>query len=226
MRTLATAFIAIVLFMPAGARAGGFRSPLIAKPYSQRIQNERANIYNLSRMQNTAMIQRFHRAGLLDSVPYSTHSYYLYDIAPPYRYLRPWSKLFLDRLSQEYYARFGQRLRVTSLIRTVQSQIRLSHFDPDAAAATGPNRSAHLTGAAMDISKRFMSYKEILWMRHVLYQLKQEGVIYAIEEFVEPDFHVMVYPTYRQYVAHLKAGSTHVAEASVLPRREGDISTR
>ena len=212
--------------MPAGARAGGFRSPLIASPYSQRIQNERANIYNLSRMQNSAMIQRFYRAGLLDSVPYRTGSYYLYDIAPAYRYLRPWSKLFLDRLSQEFYARFGQPLRVTSLIRTVNSQIRLSHFDPDAASATGPNRSAHLTGAAMDISKRFMSYQEVLWMRSVLYQLKQEGVIYAIEEFVEPDFHVMVYPTYRQYVAQLIARSSDVREADARPQQQGDISTR
>ena len=78
----------------------------------------------------------------------------------------------------------------------------------------------------MDISKRFMSYQEVLWMRHVLYQLKQQGVIYAIEEFVEPDFHVMVYPTYRQYVAQLLDRSSDVREADARPRQQGDISSR
>lgn len=206
MRTLLTiAVIAVLLVIPVRVRAGD-QSLLVATASSQAIQNEKANEFHLSRMRNRAMIWRFYRAGLLDRVPVRTRFYYLHGIAPSYRYLRPWTKLFLDRLSREYYEHFGQRLRVTSLVRTVGLQLRMSHWDPNTARATGPNRSAHLTGAALDISKRFMSWRGQRWMRHVLFRLKQAGYLYAIEEFEQPCFHVMVYPTYRQYVARLTTG--------------------
>jgi hypothetical protein len=197
--SLATVFF---LFAPASARGGDW-SILTANPSSQAIQNERANEFHLSRMQNRAMIQRFYRAGYLVRVPVRTRFYYLDDIAPPYRYLRPWTMLFLNRLSREYYERFGAPLRVTSLVRTVDSQRRLARYDGNAAEATGPDESSHLTGATLDISKRFMSYRGELWMRKVLYGLKRSNYLYAVEEFEEPCFHVMVYPTYRQYVARL-----------------------
>ncbi len=176
---------------------------LIATASSQAIQNEKANTYDLSRMRNRAMIRRFYRAGLLDVVPTYTKYYYLHDIPRSYHYLRPWTKLFLDRLSREYYQRFRQRLRITSMIRTVVMQRRLIRMNPNAARATGPDRSSHLTGATLDISKRFMSYRGQVWMRHVLFRLAESGYLYAIEEFVEPCFHVMVYPNYRQYVARI-----------------------
>jgi hypothetical protein len=206
MRAILALFAAAILFtVPVRLRAGD-QSLLMATASSQAIQNEKANEFGLSRMRNRAMIQRFYRAGLLDPVPVRTRFYYLYDIAPSYRFLRPWAKLFLDRLSREYYERFGQPLRVTSLVRTVGSQLRLSRWDPNTAQATGPDRSAHLTGAALDISKRFMSWQGQQWMRQVLFQLKRAGYLYAIEEFEEPCFHVMVYPTYRQYVARITTG--------------------
>lgn len=203
MRAPAILVVAAVLFVaPLGVRAGS-QSLLIATASSQAIQNEKANEYDLSRMRNRSMIRRFYRAGLLDLVPTRTRYYYLHDIPRAYHYLRPWTKLFLDRLSREYYARFGQRLRITSMIRTVRMQQRLIRRNPNAARATGPDRSSHLTGATLDISKRFMSYRGQLWMRHVLFRLAESGYLYAIEEFVEPCFHVMVYPNYREYVAQI-----------------------
>lgn len=222
MRILAISLIALSLAVPTWARARVNRWLLVANASSQAIQNERANEYDLSRMRNEAMVQRFYRAGYLVAVPPSTPTYYLYDIPPGRRFLRPWTKLFLDRLSQEYYARFHQRLRVTSLVRTIGSQVRLSHYDPNAADAFGPDRSSHLTGAALDISKRFMGPAEIEWMRSVLYQIKQAGYLYAIEEFEEPDFHVMVYPTYRSYVAQLMGQHREVEESDArLPSETG-----
>lgn len=203
MRAFIISVLALFLSVPMWAVSSRDRSLLVANAYSQAIQNERANDYNLSRMRNVAMIRRFYRAGYLVAVPARTRSYYLLHIPAAHRFLRPWAKLFLDRLSREYRERFGQRLRVTSLVRTVSSQLRLARINPNAAEATGPDRSAHLTGAALDISKRFMSPRGVQWTRHVLFRLKQAGYLYAIEEFEEPDFHVMVYPTYRQYVARL-----------------------
>jgi hypothetical protein len=231
MRILTLSIAMMFLVVPARARARWNRTVLVANYDSQAIQNERANEYGLSRMRNAAMIQRFYRDGNLVAVPASTRFYYLHEIAPAYRYLRPWTKLFLDRLSSEYYARFGEPLRVTSLVRTVDSQLRLARFDPNAAEARGPHRSAHLTGAALDISKHSMSYQEVEWMRRTLYELKREGVIYAIEEFVEPNFHVMVYPTYSRYLARLERNSspnepTVTAARHVRQDDRADTSTR
>ncbi len=172
----------------------------MANSSSQAIQNDRADRDNLSRMRNAAMIQRFVQSGYLVSVQPSTRFYYLHSIGPTYRYCRPWTKLFLDRLSRQFYARFRQRLRITSLVRTAASQERLADRNSNAADAFGPERSSHLTGATVDISKRWMSPAARRWLRTVLYSLRQQGYLYAIEEFHQPAFHVMVYANYPEYV--------------------------
>ena len=189
-------FLVVAPLSQARRRGYAYVPPLVATEYSQAIQNERANEYHLTRLRSLAMVREFHAEGLLVSVPSRTRSYYLEDVPPDYSYLRPWAKLFLDQLSREYYARFGQPLRVTSLLRTVQLQRRLTHWNPNAADATGADRSSHLTGATLDISKHFMNYRGELWMRRYLLRMRRAGYLYAIEEFHQPCFHVMVFPTY------------------------------
>lgn len=147
------------------------------------------------------MVRRFVRAGLLVSVPNQTRHYYLKSIPAAYRYLRPWSKLFLTRLSAQFHARFRTRLRVTSLVRTVSFQRSLARRNRNAAAADGPRRSSHLTGATMDISKKGMTGAQLGWMRQVLSPLKAKGLIHAIEEFQQGAFHVMVHKKYLEYAA-------------------------
>ncbi|MDE3138058.1 MAG: hypothetical protein KGL59_15860 [Acidobacteriota bacterium] len=216
MRTLTLSLTTIILlFAPVSARGGDW-SILEANSSSQSVQNARANAYHLSRMRSREMILRFYRAGYLVRVPNRTRFYYLDAIPPAFRYVRPWTFLFLNRLSREYYDKFGQPLRVTSLIRTVRSQRRLTHRNSNAAEATGPDRSSHLTGATLDISKRFMPAGGEQWMRRELFRLKQSGCLYAIEEFHQPTFHVMVYPNYRQYVARATQRAPEMA-----PERAG-----
>ncbi len=176
------------------------RSRLSATRASQRVQNRRADADDLSRIADRSMLLRFRRAGLLVAVPTSTPHYYLHDVPGRLRYLRPWSKLFLTRLSEQFHARFGERLRVTALVRTVSHQRSLSGRNRNAAAASGSRRSSHLTGATLDISKRFMRGPHLAWMRRVLYSLHQQGSIYAVEEFRQPCFHVMVGRSYVEYV--------------------------
>lgn len=202
MRAWITTFVlaAVLVIGPVGMRAG-IRSVLAAKASSQFIQNEQADDYHLSRMRNIAMIRRFHAAGLLVSVPFRTRFYYLHAIPAAYRYLRPWTELFLERLSRDFYATFRQRLRVTSLIRTVSLQRRLLRSNSNAADATGSYRSSHLTGATLDISKHSMRPAGQRWMRRVLAELAKGGYLYAVEEFQQPCFHVMVYPEYQGYVS-------------------------
>ncbi|MGH9686297.1 MAG: DUF5715 family protein [Candidatus Acidiferrales bacterium] len=176
---------------------------MAANDSSQTIQNARANAYHLTRMRNRAMVVQFAEAGYLVEVAPTTRTYYLHRIPPAYRYLRPWAKKFLDRTSREYYSTFHRRLRVSSLIRTVALQRRLVRRNPNAADATGDDRSSHLTGATLDISKHSMSWREKKWLRRQLVELEQSGYLYAVEEFRQPCFHVMVYPNYRDYAPKL-----------------------
>ena len=46
--------------------------------------------------------------------------------------------------------------------------------------------------------------KQIAWMRRVLASLKRQGYLYAVEEFQQPVFHVMVYKSYPEYVSKLE----------------------
>ena len=176
---------------------------LAATTESQRIQNERADADDLSRMTNDAMVRRFRRLGLLLPVASSTPSYYLSGLPARFHYLRPWSRLFLKRLSLQFHERFGARLRVTGLVRSATYQTQLDRRNPNAATAAGPKRSSHLTGATLDVSKRFMSGPQIDWMRDVLSSLNEREVVYALEEFSQPCFHVMVHKSYTGYVKQL-----------------------
>ncbi len=194
--------LAAGLGLLAAGEAGA--TALRATQQSQVTQNRRADSDDLSRMRDVAMVRRFAKAGLLVPVPAQARHYYLKEIPSSYSYLRPWSKLFLDRLSQQYYARFGRKLRVTSLVRTVGLQNALGERNGNAADAHGPRRSSHLTGATLDISKATMSAAEQEWMRGVLASLKQRGYLYAVEENQQPTFHIMVYRNYPQYVKSLK----------------------
>lgn len=196
--------LAVAVLACRGPSFAESRELLRASWNSQTVQNKRADADDLSRMKDVAMLQRFVRAGLLVRVHGSTSHYYTRYIPSKYSYLRPWSKLFLDRLSSQYYARFKKKMRVTSLVRTVALQNSIGKRNNNAASAYGSRRSSHLTGATLDISKKGMKQSQIDWMRRVLHSLKQKGYLYAVEEFQQPAFHIMIYKNYPQYVAGLK----------------------
>lgn len=212
MRTRIIPWVVAALFVvtPAVMHAGA-RSILAARTSSQAIQNARADAYHLARMRDRAMILQYAEAGYLVPVAPETRFYYLHGVPPAFSYLRPWAKRFLEQISQGFYANFHQPLRVTSLVRTVSFQRRLERRNFNAAEATGDDRSSHLTGATLDISKHSMSWREKTWLRRQLVELEQSGYIYAIEEFHQPCFHVMVFPPYRDY-APKTAGSPLEAE--------------
>jgi Family of unknown function (DUF5715) len=210
-RIITIVVAALLISTPAVMRAGA-RSILVANASSQSIQNARADAYHLARMRDYAMIVRFAEAGYLVAVPPETRFYYLHGVPPDYSYLRPWAKRFLDQISRQFYANFHEQLRVTSLIRTVSLQRRLERRNFNAAEATGDDRSSHLTGATLDISKHSMTWREKKWLRRELIELEQNGYLYAIEEFHQPCFHVMVFPNYRDYDAPKSASQSLEAE--------------
>ena len=200
-RNVALIFCFLLLVASAASAAS-----LRAEVGDQAHQNQQADRDHLSRMEDDEMAARWARLELLEPVAAKTSSYYLHQIRQPNRYLRPWSKLFLARLSRQYYARFKTPLRVTSLLRPAHYQSSLQRRNGNAAASDGPKASTHLTGASLDISKKGMTSEQIVWMRNVLASLNEKEHIFAIEEFKQPNFHVMVYRSYEDYVA-AKVGS-------------------
>ena len=158
-------------------------------------------------MQDKAMVARWARLRLLVPVKERTRNFYLHAVPADYRYLRPWALLLLERLSQQFRNRFGRPLRVTSLLRTVSYQKSLARRNANAAPSSGPKASVHLTGACLDISKKGMTRTQQRWVRNVLAHLHNRKYLYAIEEFRQPAFHVLVHRRYEDYVAQRTAAS-------------------
>ena len=129
--------ICVVLVLGLLVPATSLANSLRANSDSQVIQNERANRDRLSRLEDQKMLGRFARLRLLTPVPANARGYYLHAVPARLHYLRPWSKLFLDRLSNQFRARFGKRLRITSLIRTAKYQKSLEKRNHNAAPASG-----------------------------------------------------------------------------------------
>ncbi len=205
MQMLRTFLAALVVLGFAAQAAQAARISLRADSQSQVVQNKRADSEKLSRFESATMVERFVRLQLLADIPAKTRNYYVHAIPERYQYLRPWTKLFLDRVSSQYRSRFGKPLRITGLTRTAQYQKSLRRRNGNAASPTGPKRSVHLTGACLDISKKGMTRSQISWMRRVLHSIKQKGYLYPVEEFKQPNFHIMVYRNYPEYVDELKA---------------------
>jgi len=194
-----TVAICVLAITPLAAAAATLR----ANSESQVVQNKQADRDRLSRMEDQAMIERFARLKLLVPIENKTRDFYIYNVPEQRRYLRPWARLFLERLGRQYRSRFRRPLRITSMVRTEDHQRNLQGHNPNAAAPVGEKRSAHLTGACLDISKKGMSRAQMRWVRQVLSSLKQKGYLYAVEEFTIPNFHIMVHRDYPEYVQML-----------------------
>ena len=204
MRIRTSILLVVVLALPMAAHAA---TSLRATSSSQAEQNRLADEDHLSRMQDKQMVQRWARLELLVPIREKTRDYYLHAVPADYRYLRPWAKLLLDRLASQFRTRFGRPLRITSLLRTVSYQNALARRNANAAPSTGPKASVHLTGACLDISKKGMTRTQQAWVRSVLSSLREKQYLYAIEEFHQPTFHVLVHRRYVDYVSQRLAAS-------------------
>ncbi len=200
--------VGTVLRLPATARleAGSLEldgGSLPARAGDLRRENRAADRERLSRMRDLAMVRRFVAAGLLVRVPDQERGYWIARVPAALRVARPWTTRFIGQLADAFYALFGDRLKITSLTRTVRGQRALQRWNPNAAPAVGPLRSTHLTGASVDISKNGFGGDEVGWLRVVLRRLERRQLVRATEEFQQPHFHVMVARRYLGYAARL-----------------------
>ena len=188
----------------ARVRRGGVAiGPLTARRGHLGRENALADREDLSRIRDRRMLRRFVRSGLLITLPRESKSYWVSGVPSWLRVTRPWTKRFIEQLAAGLHGLFGTRLKVTSLTRTVGVQRALATRNGNAAPARGRRQSVHLTGAAVDLSKRGLERREIRWLRHVLRRLTRQGLVSAIEERFQPHFHVLVSRRYARYARTL-----------------------
>lgn len=159
-------------------------------------QNRRNDAEDLSRIQNKSQLVAMKDAGYLVDLPESRELVVDQDLPDVRSCARPWTVKFLENLAHAHYVRFHRPLKVTSAARTVAFQRRLMRVNANAAPVKGMIASPHLSGAAVDISKKGLSLSEIAWMRAYLLPLQEEGKLDVEEEFYQACFHINVYQSY------------------------------
>ncbi len=144
-----------------------------------------------------ADIERMHRHHELFQLPEQGEGFYLDGVCELdknhchlYAMARAPVVKFISIIGRDFLNKFGKRLKVTSLTRTLWYQKMLQHRNANAAALS---RTAHRTGAAIDISYKEMTMDEMNWMRRRLKRLEEEKMLEATEERFQACFHVMVF---------------------------------
>lgn len=173
-----------------------FVAPLRGSRASLLRQNQRDAAEGLTRIQDEAQLLDLEASRQLVPIPESAYLEVNPQLPRDRRYCRPWTAAFLTALARSHYERFHTPLEVTSAVRTVSFQRRLERINGNAAPYSGELASPHLSGAAIDIAKKGMSFSELSWMRGWLLPVQTAGRIDVEEEFEQACFHIDVYKDY------------------------------
>src|SRR5206468_2187448 len=162
-------------------------------------QNEEIDRLELPRIQDDDELQNLKASE--DLVPIFSNQFLRFDprLDPDRRYCRPWTREFLEDLSQAYYKEFRKQIQVNSAVRTVKIQKKLRRHNRNAAPAEGEIASSHLAGVTVDIQRRGLSREQIKWVQSYMVPLKQMGLIEPEEERHQWVFHVMVSGRYTDW---------------------------
>lgn len=187
---------------PGGIKPLLSASPFVAVPViSQKIQNQQVEKDGLERLQDDNDLERLKQEKKLVPLPV-LFGLEIKDLDPKWHFCRPWVAQFIKDLVEKFRKekRFpNKKLFITSAIRTAerQNEIIKKEKNLNAISVEDENPSVHMAGVAIDITKKQMSYEEILWMRKILLPI-HEKVVYVVEEFRQSCFHIMVYKNYRK----------------------------
>ena len=155
-------------------------------------QNEEIDRLELPRIQNQAELDQL--IARQELVPIVASQTLRFDprLDPDRRYCRPWTRDFLDDLSEAYYQEFHSPIQVNSAVRTVQVQKKLRRHNRNAAPEKGETASSHLAGITVDIQRRGMNKQQVAWMEQYLMPLRDQGLVEPEEERHQWVFHVAV----------------------------------
>lgn len=124
----------------------------------------------------------------------------LHDVSYPYAV--PTTKVFLNRLSAQYYSACGEKLTVTSLLRPKDRQ-----------PANSVAKSVHPTGMAIDLRVP-KERKCRAWLERVLLSLEADRVLDVTRERRPPHYHVALFiKNYEKRLGIPSAPATGLADA-------------
>lgn len=163
------------------------------------IQNAEIDRMDLPRIQDDDELEALKADGSL--LPIRTGETLRIDprLDPSRRFCRPWTRDFVEDLSEAYYNRFHEQIQVNSAVRTVKVQKKLRRHNRNAAPAEGETASSHLAGLTVDLQRRGMSHDQIVWMEHYLFYMKALGLVEPEEERRQWVFHIMVSGRYAEW---------------------------
>src|SRR5712675_646225 len=118
---------------------------------------------------------------------------------PARRYCRPWTRDFVEDLSQAYYNQFHAQIQVNSAVRTVMVQRKLRRHNRNAAPAEGDTASSHLAGLTVDLQRRGMTKQQVRFVQRYLFYLRAIGLVEPEEERHQWVFHIMVSGRYADW---------------------------
>jgi len=161
-------------------------------------QNAEIDRLGLARMYDQDDIDTRVQQGILVPLPLSDHLTVDPHLPENRRYCLPLAAKFLTDLSDKFYARFGEPLRVNSAIRNVEFQKRLRRYNHNAAPFDGEAASSHLAGLTVDLERKRLSKAQVQWVDLQLLILHSYGMVEVEEEYYQLCFHVMVLGRYAE----------------------------
>jgi len=162
-------------------------------------QNEEIDRLQLPRIQDDAELEELKSSHALVPIEASETLRIQPSLEPSRRYCRPWTRDFVQDLSEVYYRQFHEQIQVNSAVRTVKVQKKLRRHNRNAAPAEGETASSHLAGITVDLQRRGMSVEQIRFVERYLFYLHALGLVEPEEERRHWCFHVMVSDRYADW---------------------------
>ncbi len=181
-------------------------------------QNEEIDRLDLPRIQDDDELEALKASNALVPIRESETLKIEHRLDPARRYCRPWTRDFVEDLSQAYYRQFHAQIQVNSAVRTVKVQKKLRRHNRNAAPAEGDTASSHLAGVTLDLQRRGMSKEQVRFVERYLFYLREIGLVEPEEERRHWCFHVMVserYADWRQSQTVFPIERTLETEAAV-----------
>src|SRR5450755_4033948 len=162
-------------------------------------QNEEIDRLDLPRIQDDIELEALKSSGDLVPIIPSDSLKIERGLDPSRRFCRPWTRDFVQDLSDVYYYRFHDQIQVNSAVRTVKVQKKLRRHNRNAAPAEGDTASSHLAGVTVDLQRRGLTKEEIRFVERYLFYLNALGLVEPEEERRHWCFHVMVSDRYGEW---------------------------
>ncbi|HVR27338.1 MAG TPA: DUF5715 family protein [Candidatus Polarisedimenticolia bacterium] len=163
------------------------------------LQNAEVDRMELPRIQDDDELEALKASGALQPILAGDSLRFDPRLDVSRRYCRPWTRDFVQDLSQAYYHRFHEQIQVNSAVRTVKVQKKLRRHNRNAAPADGDTASSHLAGLTVDLQRRGMTRQQVHWMEQYLFYMKALGLVEPEEERHQWVFHIMVSGRYADW---------------------------